>query len=431
MLKGTITIPADKSITQRALILSTLAKGSFEIKNFCISKDCLSTLGVVKDLGIKTEFLSPNHVKITNNGIQKPIKNLECNNSGTCMRMMSGILAGQEFESILTGDESLSKRPMKRIIEPLTLMGAKIESNKGFSPLKIYGQNLHGIEYNSPISSAQVKSAILFAGLNAEGKTTFTEPNKSRNHTEIMLKNMGADINIYSENKILKQVQNDIQKNIPIKNLISISKSTLTFQDINVTGDFSSSAFFLTAGLIVPNSEIVIKNVGLNPTRIGFLEIIKQMGGQVEILEYNENDGEPFGDIRVKTSELKGITVEGDIISNAIDELPLLAILGACAKGTTILKDAKELRKKESDRIFAIVSELQKLGIDIQETVDGFIVNGEQQFKGGVEVDSHNDHRIAMSLYIAGILCKKPIKIKNFECIDISFPEFIDLFNKL
>ena len=291
MLKGTITIPADKSISQRALILSTLANGSFKIDNFCLSQDCLSTLGVVKDLGIDVEFLDETTLKVKNNGLIKPINPLKCNNSGTCMRMMSGVLAGQIFDSILTGDESLSKRPMKRVIEPLTLMGGKIDSVNGVAPLKIYGQNLHGIEYNSPVSSAQVKSCVLLAGVQAEGKTIFKEPYKSRNHTEIMLKNMGADIEI--ENNIIK-----------------ISKSDLTPKDIKIVGDFSSAAFFITSGLIVPDSEIIIKNVGLNPTRIGFLTILKEMGANIEILDYRKNNGEPFGNLKVLTSDLKGVTVE-------------------------------------------------------------------------------------------------------------------------
>lgn len=412
MLKGTITIPSDKSISQRALILSTLAKGSFKIENFCLSQDCLSTLGVVKDLGIDINFIDNKTLRITNNGLIKPVKNLECNNSGTCMRMMSGVLAGQNFNSVLTGDESLSKRPMKRVIDPLTLMGAKIESNNGLAPLNIFGQNLHGIEYNSLISSAQVKSCMLLAGVQANGKTIYTEPHKSRNHTEIMLKNMGADIEI--ENNIIK-----------------ISKSDLTPKDIKIIGDFSSAAFFITSGLIIPDSEIIIKNVGLNPTRTGFLTILKEMGANIEILDYRKNNGEPFGNLKVLTSDLKGVTVEGDIISNSIDELPLFAILGACADGKTIVKDAQELRKKESDRICAIVTEIRKLGIEIEETPDGFVVEGKQQFKGGVEVDSHNDHRIAMSLYIAGMLCKEQINIKDFECIDISFPEFKELMTQI
>lgn len=422
MPKVTITIPADKSISQRALILSTLAKGSFEIKNFCLSQDCLSTLGVVKNLGIGVDFLSENHLKISNSGLVKPLKELECNNSGTCMRMMSGILAGQNFNSILVGDESLSKRPMKRIVEPLTLMGAKIESNDGFSPLKIYGQKLHGIDYFSPVSSAQVKSAVLLAGLQTEDKTTYQEPYNSRNHTEIMLKNMGANIDYNCHSELGSE---------SCKNIISISKSNLIPQNINVVGDFSSAAFFITAGLIIPNSEIILKNVGLNPTRTGFLTIAKKMGADIEILDYIENNGEPYGDLKIKTSDLTGKIVEGNIIPNAIDELPLLAILGACAKGKTVLKDAQELRKKESDRISSIVNELKKLKIEIDETSDGFVIEGKQNFSGGVEVDSHKDHRIAMCLYIAGLLCKEPMFIKDFDCINISLPEFKELMNKL
>ena len=412
MLKGTVVIPSDKSISQRALILSTLAKGVFKIENFCLSEDCLSTLNVVKNLGLDITFMDKSTLKVVNNGLKTPDRVLNCNNSGTCMRMMSGVLAGQGFNSVLDGDASLIKRPMKRVIDPLTMMGAKIESNDGYAPLKIKGKALHGIKYESPVASAQVKSAILLASCQAEGETIFSEPCQSRNHTEIMLKNMGADIS-FDNNKI------------------KILKSTLSPQNIKVVGDFSSAAFFIVGALVVPGSDIVVKNVGLNPTRTGFLKILKSMGADIEVLEYNENFGEPYGDLRVKYSSLKGVTVEGEVIANAIDELPLLALLGACATGKTILKDAQELRKKESDRISAIVSEFKKLLINIEEYSDGFEIEGKQLFVGGVEVDSHNDHRIAMCLHLVSLLCSKDISIKNSECINISFPEFIEMLSNI
>jgi 3-phosphoshikimate 1-carboxyvinyltransferase len=412
MLEGCINIPADKSISQRALIISTLAKGSFIVNNFCLSQDCISTLNVVKSLGVDVSFIDNKTLKVTNTGLIKPLDDLYCNNSGTCMRMMCGVLSAQHFSSILVGDESLSNRPMKRVIEPLELMGANIESSNGLAPLKIFGRELSGIEYNSPIASAQVKSSILLAGVQSEGETIFTEPHKSRNHTEIMLNNMGADISVFNTKIIIK-------------------KSKLSPFDISVVGDFSSAAFFIAAALIIPNSNIVLKHVGLNPTRTGFLDILNRMGADIEILDFCENNGEPYGDLRIKYSELNGVCVEGDIIPNAIDELPLLALLGACAKGTTILKDAQELRKKESDRISAIVLELRKLGIAIEETADGFIVTGKQIFKGGVSLDSHCDHRIAMCLYIAGTLCDESVSIKNFDSVNISFPEFKTLYNLL
>ena len=412
MLRGTITIPADKSISQRALILSTLARGSFTIDNFCMSDDCLSTLQVIKSLGIEAEFIKDRTLKISNKGIKKPEDILQCNNSGTCMRMMSGVLAGQSFQSVLYGDESLLKRPMARIIEPLSLMGAKIQSNNGFAPIKIAGGNLHGINYTSKIASAQVKSSILLSGIQAEGKTIYKEPYKSRNHTEIMLKNMDADILTHD-------------------GTIEVKKSNLVPKNIKIVGDFSSAAFFIAAALVVPDSEIILKDVGLNPSRTGFLDIVRKMEADIEILDLKEANGEPSGDLKVKYSNLKGITVEGEVIPNAIDELPLVAILGACAEGITILKDASELRKKESDRICAITSELRKLGIEIEERDDGFRIDGRQKFIGGTEVDSHNDHRIAMSLYIAGLLCSKPIRIKNFKCTSVSFPEFESLIKSL
>lgn len=410
-LKGEIIIPSDKSISHRAVILASLAKGKSIIKNFSKGQDPLSTLKICQNLGINAEF--KDDLIITSSGtLSAPNTQLDCGNSGTTMRFMAGVLTGQKFNSTLIGDESLSKRPMKRVIEPLTLMGAEITSDNFHAPLNIQGKELHCIDYISNLASAQVKSCILLAGLNCDGKTSFTEPYISRDHTERMLKFMGAEIT-------------------SDKNTTTIQKSNLKPQTIEICGDISSAAYFIVAGLIVPNSEIILKNVGLNPTRTGIIEIIQQMGGNIEILDLREISGEETGDIKISYSELKSCTIEGEIIPKLIDELPVIAVLATQAEGTTIIKDAQDLRNKESDRIKSIVTELQKIGADIEETPDGFIINGKTELQGGCEVETYHDHRLAMSLYVAGLICKQPICINGFEWVNISFPEFERLCNKL
>ncbi len=413
-LKGEIIIPADKSISHRAVMFSSLAKGISRIENFSKGADCLSTLGVFKSLGVNAEFKDEKTLIINSkNGIISPKNGLDCGNSGTTMRLMSGILAGQNFNSVLTGDESLSKRPMGRVIKPLELMGAKITSNEGRAPLNIFGQELMGIDYVSELASAQVKSCVLLAGLHANGTTSFTEPHLSRNHTELMLEYLGAKIPNFSAISESKTI---------------IEKSELTPKTITVAGDISSAAFFIVAGLIVPNSEIILKNVGLNPTRTGILEVVKNMGADIEILDKKIVSNELVGDLKIKYSELKGCTIEGNIIPRLIDELPVIAVLATQARGTTIIKDAQDLRNKESDRIKAVVCELKKLGANIEETLDGFIIEGKTKLKGGVEVETYHDHRLAMSLYVAGLICEKPISINGFEWVNISFPEFEKIF---
>ena len=412
-LNGCIEIPADKSISHRAAIFSALAKGTSIIKNFSNGADPLSSLKIMGQLGASYEFVSDNSVKITSNGsLKRPSAPLDCGNSGTTMRLISGILAGQNFKSTLIGDESLSKRPMKRIIEPLTLMGAKISSNNFKAPINISGCKLGAIDYNSRLASAQVKSCILLAGLHANGETSFTEPYLSRNHTEIMLEGMGA--NIRTDNTTT-----------------FIQKSELKPLEINICGDISSAAYFIVAGLIVPNSDIILKNVGLNPTRTGIIDIIKQMGAEIEILDEYTFAGENAGDLRIRASELKACTIEKDIIPRLIDELPIIAVLATQANGNTIVKDAQDLRNKESDRIKAIVTELSKIGANITETEDGFIIQGKTQLSGDAEVECYNDHRLAMSLYVAGLICQKPITINGFEWVNISFPTFEAHMNQL
>ena len=411
-LNGSVTIPADKSISHRAVMFASLAKGKSVIKNFSKGQDPLSSLNVCRILDIDAEFKNDLLIINSTGKLSAPSSTLDCGNSGTTMRLISGILAGQNFNSTLIGDESLSKRPMKRIIEPLSLMGAEIKSNDFKAPLNIYGQNLHAINYISKLASAQVKSCILLAGLNAEGETNYTEPYISRNHTEIMLKYMGADI--YTD-----------------KNTVKIKKSELQPRTIEICGDISSAAYFIAAALIVPNSKIILKNIGLNPTRTGILEVTEKMGGNVKILDKKNISGEDVGDVQVSFSDLKACKIEGEIIPRLIDELPAIAVLATQAEGTTVIKDAQDLRNKESDRIKAVVTELKKIGADIKETPDGFIINGKTNLKGGVEVETYHDHRLAMSLFVAGLICEKPILINGFEWVNISFPEFDYLFKTL
>ena len=405
-LKGVITIPSDKSISHRAVMLSSLAKGKSVIKNFSKGADPISTLKLFKALGIDFCYEGENTLIVKSNGVLScPIKPLDCGNSGTTMRLVSGILAGSSFTSTLIGDESLSKRPMKRIIEPLSLMGAVIKSNDNHAPLTIHGNSLCAMDYISKLASAQVKSAVLLAGLRAEGVTRYTEPYLSRNHTELMLKYLGAEISVESTTT-------------------SICKSSLEPKVIEICGDISSAAYFITAALIVPNSDIILKNVCLNPTRTGLIDVVKLMGGSIEILEQNVVSGEVCGDLRVKASELKACVIEKELIPRLIDELPIIAVLASQAQGQTIVKDASDLRNKESDRIKAVVCELSKISADISEREDGFVINGQKILSGGCDVECYHDHRLAMSLYVAALICEKPVCINGFEWVDISFPEF-------
>ena len=412
-LKGTVQIPADKSISHRAVMFASLAKGKSVIKNFSNAQDPHSSLEICKALGIEIEH-SDSMLIINSEGKFNPKQNIfNCNNSGTTMRLMAGILSGQNFNSTLIGDQSLSARPMKRIIEPLSLMGAKIQSQNFQAPLVITGKNLHGIDYSSTIASAQVKSCILLAGLFAEGKTYFSEPYTSRNHTELMLSSMGAKIDSF-------------------KNKISIEKSELQPININICGDISSAAYFIAGALITPNSDIILKNIGLNQTRTGILDVVNKMGANIEILDIKEICKEPVGDLRIKYSpDLKGCKISGQIIPRLIDEIPVIALIASQAKGQTIIKDAQDLRNKESDRIKTTVEELKKLGVDIEETNDGMIINGKCELFGGVETNSHKDHRLAMTLYTASLITKKEIFIQDFDWIKISFPNFVELFEKL
>lgn len=417
-LKGEIIIPADKSISHRAVMFSAIARGESVIRNFSSGADCWSTLNLFKDLGVEIKEFDEKTLQIVSTGkLEKSNSPLNVGNSGTTTRLVAGILAGQAFDSVLVGDESLSKRPMKRIIEPLSLMGAEIESVDGHAPLTIRGRKLHGIEYSSQLASAQVKSCVLLAGVNenTRGKTLYTESMASRNHTELMLKYLGANI--------------EIQNNTTI-----VYPSELTAKDIEIVGDISSAAFFIVAGLITEGSDFVIKNVGINPTRTGILDVIKMMNGDVQLLNQREVAGELCADIQVRyTDSLIGCEISGDIIPRLIDELPVIAVLASQAQGETIVKNAGDLRNKEADRITCLVNELKKIGVDIEELPDGFVVTGHSKSNllGGAELDVYHDHRLAMSFYVAGLVCEKEIAINDFEWTNISFPEFESLMNGL
>ena len=414
-IKGTITVPGDKSISHRGLLLGAIAEGTTTIHNLSSSVDVWSTWRCLKQLGVEI-IEKDDSLEVIGKGfygLKPPSKRLDCGNSGTTMRLMTGILAAQPFKTTLVGDDSLNQRPMKRIIEPLTQMGAKIESQPGgLAPLTISGSKLNATYYKSPVASAQVKSAILLAGLHARGTTTVNEPHLSRDHTERMLADFGVIVN-----RAGLSVSLDGGK-------------VLHGSEVRVPGDFSSSAFFIGAALIVPNSELTIKNAGLNPTRTGMLAILKHTGAKIEIEPYQQKSSEPVGDINVFTSRLNGIEIPPDLVPKLIDEVPILAVIATQAKGTTKLTGAKELRVKESDRLNAIVNNLSLMGVQIEELEDGFIIEGQQKLKGAV-VDSYGDHRIAMAFEVAGLNAEGETQIKNSECVEISMPNFFETLQEI
>jgi len=408
-LRGEIDIPGDKSISHRSVMLGALSKGTTEVDHFLNAADCNSTIKCFSKMGIEIERPEEEKILIHGKGIHgltEPEQALDVGNSGTTIRLLSGILSAQPFNTRISGDDSICRRPMKRIITPLTMMGADISSkeNNDCAPLYINGRKLTGIHYESPIASAQVKSAILFAGMYADGETSISEPYVSRNHSEKMIQYFGG--NVITEG----------------------TKCTLTphpvleGQKVIVPGDISSAAYFMVAGLITEGSEILVKNVGINPTRNGLIEVIEAMGGNIELLNMKD-EMEPCADILVKSSHLKGITIGGSIIPRLIDEIPIIAVMACFAEGTTIIKDAQELKVKESNRIEVIVENLQRMGADITPTDDGMIINGGVPLKGTV-LGSRHDHRIAMSFAIAGLAAEGKTEIIGSECINISYPKF-------
>lgn len=409
-LRGELTVPGDKSISHRAVMFGSLAEGTTEITNFLQGADCLSTIACFRHMGIEIENTTE-RILVHGKGLHG-LRKLDCildvGNSGTTTRLISGILAGQDFEVSLTGDDSIQSRPMGRIIRPLSEMGANIESVKGngCAPLRICPGKLHAIRYNSPVASAQVKSCVLLAGMYASGgETSVTEPSLSRNHTELMLSYFGADVSSAGTTAVIQP------------------EPRLTAQKVEVPGDISSAAYFIAAALMVPGSEILIRNVGINPTRDGILRVVRAMGGRIELLNERKMGGEPAADLLVRHSALHGTVIEGDLIPTLIDEIPIIAILAACADGTTVIRNAEELKVKESNRLDIMVTELARMGVDIEGTDDGMIIRGGRPLQG-TAVDSRLDHRIAMSFAVAGLAAEGTTEVLRADCVDISYPGF-------
>ena len=420
-LKGTLTVPGDKSISHRAIMFGSLAEGTTTIHGFLKGADCLSTIDCFRKMGISIEEKEDTiyvHGKGLH-GLHKPEETLDVGNSGTTTRLISGILAGQNFDTVLSGDASLNSRPMGRVMKPLSMMGADITSihDTGCAPLSIKGRSLNAIHYDSPVASAQVKSCVLLAGLYANGKTSVTEPALSRDHTERMLRSFGANI-------------------VSDKNTCTITPpETVHGQHIEVPGDISSAAFFIVAALITPNSEITINNVGINDTRAGILKVCQDMGADITLLNAREEGGEPVADLLVKTSSLRGTIVEGNIIPALIDELPVIALMACFAKGQTIIKDAHELRVKESDRIAIMTENLGAMGADIIDTDDGFIINSRSDNTiptlHGASINCSMDHRIAMTFAVAGLNADGETIITDSDCVDVSYPGFFTQLEQL
>ncbi|HWP93237.1 MAG TPA: 3-phosphoshikimate 1-carboxyvinyltransferase [Thermodesulfobacteriota bacterium] len=415
-LKGEFTPPGDKSISHRAVIIGSLAEGFTEVNGFLNCDDTLSSAKAMKMLGVQME-INNDRVKVEGKGLfglNEPEDFIDAGNSGTTARLLTGILSGQNFFTTITGDKYLRARPMDRVVKPLTLMGAKIwgrDDGKRL-PLAIQGSKLSGISYRMPMASAQVKSALILAGLHAEGETEVIEPSPTRDHTERMLSYFG--VNCGRDGTCVK-----------IKN-----GCTFKGRQIFVPADISSASFFIVAALINPSSEVLIRNVGINPLRTGILQILKNMGGNIEVLNERELSGEPAGDILAKSSMLRGIEIKGEMIPKAIDELPVIAVAACFAEGETVIKDARELRVKETDRIRAMTAELKKLGAEVEELDDGMIIKGKEILKGA-KCSSWGDHRIAMSLAVAGTRAKGVTEIEDAKCVSVSFPGFFDVMSKL
>lgn len=418
MLKGSFELIGDKSISHRSIMFSSIAKGSTKISNFLMGQDCLSTIDCFRKMGVDISIDNKDVIVkgVGLRGLKKPIDILDVGNSGTTARLMMGILAGNDFESTIVGDESISKRPMKRVTDPLRLMGCNIvgKEDANYTPITIHGGNLNGINYNMSVASAQVKSAIILASLYASNPSTIIEKKRSRNHTEIMLNSFGADIQT---------------NGLEIK--VNPAKELFSLENINVAGDISSAAFIIVGASIVKGSEVIIKNVGLNETRTGILDVLKSMNGNFEILDKRFQGGELVGDIIVKYSDkLIGTTIDSDLIPRLIDEIPIIAVLATQAQGITLIKDAKELKVKESNRIKAIVDNLKIMGADIEEIEEGMVIKGKTNLKGG-NITTFNDHRIAMAFSIASLIAEGKTNLDNINCINISFPGYFDLLNSL
>lgn len=415
-INGVLSIPGDKSISHRGVIFGSIAEGVTEIEGFLMGEDCLSTIQCFRQMGIPIE-IQDDKIYIQGKGLQglsAPKEPLDVGNSGTTIRLLTGLLAAQSFSTTITGDGSIQKRPMKRIVEPLRRMGADISGKEdgNYAPLHIQGKELRGIHYDLPVASAQVKSAILLGSLYAEGQTTIVEPARSRDHTELMMNYFGGKI----------KTEGVTITSEPIQQLIG--------KKVSIPGDISSAAFFLVAGAILPQSELRLTHVGINPTRNGVIQVLQRMGANIEILNPRHVSGEPVADLVIGSSSLQGTIIEGDIIPTLIDELPILAVAACFAEGITVIRDAQELKVKESNRIRTMTEELTKLGASIQETEDGMIIQGGVPLGGGT-VESYGDHRVAMSLAIAGLASKEGVEILGSECVDISFPNFFEILEEL
>lgn len=417
MLRGSFELIGDKSISHRAVMFSSISKGHNKISNFLMGEDCLSTIYCFRKMGVDIQ-IDGKDVYVKGNGLyglKRPEDILDVGNSGTTIRLMMGIFAGNKFDATLIGDDSIAKRPMKRVTDPLKLMGCNIEGNDdaNYTPIKIYGGNLKAIDYHMPVASAQVKSALILASLYANDTSFIHEKIKSRNHTEIMLKAFGADINIENLKITVK----------PVNELFS--------QDIYVPGDISSAAFIIVSTLITKDSEVIIKNVGLNETRTGIIDVVKNMNGNIEIINERLVGGELVGDLLVRyTPNLCATTIDKDIIPRLIDEIPVIAVLATQAEGTTIIKDAQELKVKESNRIKAMVDNLKILGANIEELEDGMIIKGKSKLNGG-KINTFKDHRIAMAFSTLNLMSDEKIKLDNEDCINVSFPGYFDLIKSL
>ena len=409
-LEGSVRFPGDKSISHRYAMLAAIAEGPSEIHFFSGSADCQSTLDCLRRLGVKIDRAGSTVAVqgVGLEGLRASEKPLEAGNSGTTMRLLSGILAGQPFRSVLVGDASLSRRPMKRIVDPLTLMGARILTGEsGTPPLEIEGRTLKPIRYELPVASAQVKSAILLAGLFAEGETEVVEPLPTRDHTEIALEQMGAEVAAHGHTVAVR------------------GRARLQGKKLYVPGDISSAAFFLVAGLLVPESNLVLQHVGLNPTRTAILDVLAPMGGRVSILNVEVVNGELMGDLHVESSQLQGGEIPAEVIPQVIDELPVLAVLGTQTEHGLNFRGARELRVKESDRTATVAENLRRMGAEVEEFSDGLRVAGKQKLRGAT-VDSHDDHRLAMAFAVAGLVAEGTTTIRDCACVGISFPDFFE-----
>lgn len=415
-VRGEITVPGDKSISHRSIMLGAIANGTTTVRGFLRGGDNMATMGAFRSMGV--EINDDGETVVIQgkglHGLSEPGDVIDCGNSGTTIRLITGLLSGQSFFSVVTGDQYLRKRPMKRVVEPLTRMGARILGrNQGsLAPLAISGGSLNAIGYESPVSSAQIKSAIMLAGLYADGETSVREPSLSRDHSERMFRLFGASLEVFNNGVTVK------------------GGVELQGQDIIVPGDISSATFFIVAALITPGSELLIRNVGVNPTRTGAIDILRSMGGSIELLDQREVSGEPVADILVRSSRLKGCSIAGSVVPRAIDEFPAICVAAACAEGITTVRDARELRVKETDRISAMAVNLRCLGVVVDETEDGMTITGVERLTGG-NVESFGDHRIAMSLSVAALVSQNGITVSDTECVSTSFPTFFPLLEKV